>query len=75
LAITTSQIKELREKTGVGIMDCKTALNESGGDIEAESHHKARSSLISMPEARSGSLWKSIVKPTFQAKQKILWLS
>jgi elongation factor Ts len=34
LAITTSQIKELREKTGVGIMDCKAALNESGGDIE-----------------------------------------
>lgn len=34
MAITTSQIKELREKTGVGIMDCKAALNESGGDIE-----------------------------------------
>ena len=26
-------IKELREKTGVGIMDCKKALNECGGDI------------------------------------------
>ena len=34
MAITTSQIKELREKTGVGIMDCKAAINESGGDIE-----------------------------------------
>jgi len=34
LSITTTQIKELREKTGVGIMDCKAALNESGGDIE-----------------------------------------
>jgi len=34
LAITTTQIKELREKTGVGIMDCKAALNESSGDIE-----------------------------------------
>jgi elongation factor Ts len=33
LAVSTSQIKELREKTGVGIMDCKTALKESDGDI------------------------------------------
>ncbi len=33
MAVSTSQIKELREKTGVGIMDCKTALKESDGDI------------------------------------------
>jgi elongation factor Ts len=33
LAITTELIKELREKTGVGIMDCKAALNECDGDI------------------------------------------
>jgi elongation factor Ts len=34
LAVSTSQIKELREKTGVGIMDCKTALKECDGNIE-----------------------------------------
>ena len=34
MTISTSQIKELREKTGVGVMDCKTALKESDGDIE-----------------------------------------
>jgi len=33
LTISTSVIKELREKTGVGIMDCKMALKESDGDI------------------------------------------
>jgi elongation factor Ts len=33
LAISTSLIKELREKTGVGIMDCKTALKECDGNI------------------------------------------
>jgi elongation factor Ts len=32
--ISASLIKELREKTGVGIMDCKTALKECEGDIE-----------------------------------------
>lgn len=33
MAISTALIKDLREKTGVGIMDCKNALNESDGDI------------------------------------------
>ncbi|MGE3144394.1 MAG: translation elongation factor Ts [Pseudorhodoplanes sp.] len=33
--ITAQMVKELREKTGAGMMDCKAALNETGGDIEA----------------------------------------
>ena len=33
--ITASMVKELREKTGAGMMDCKNALNEVDGDIEA----------------------------------------
>jgi elongation factor Ts len=35
MAITAQMVKELREKTGVGMMDCKTALAETGGDMEA----------------------------------------
>ncbi len=34
-AITAALVKELRDKTGAGMMDCKAALNETGGDIEA----------------------------------------
>ncbi len=34
-AITTALIKELRERTGVGMMDCKKVLTETDGDIEA----------------------------------------
>ncbi len=34
MAISTEQIKELREKTGVGIMDCKEALKECDGNVE-----------------------------------------
>mgnify|MGYP003310965001 CR=1 FL=1 len=33
--VTASLVKELREKTGVGMMDCKTALKENNCDIEA----------------------------------------
>ncbi|MGC6367876.1 MAG: translation elongation factor Ts [Candidatus Marinamargulisbacteria bacterium] len=35
MAITAALVKELREKTGVGMMDCKKVLQETNGDIEA----------------------------------------
>ena len=35
MAISASMVKELRDKTGAGMMDCKNALNENDGDIEA----------------------------------------
>jgi elongation factor Ts len=33
--ITASMVKDLREKTGAGMMDCKSALGETNGDMEA----------------------------------------
>ena len=33
--ITAALVKDLRDKTGAGMMDCKNALNETGGDMEA----------------------------------------
>jgi elongation factor Ts len=33
--VTAAMVKDLREKTGAGMMDCKGALNETGGDLEA----------------------------------------
>ena len=35
MAITAAMVKELREATGAGMMDCKKALNETNGDMEA----------------------------------------
>src|SRR5947209_6645432 len=35
MAISAGMVKELREKTGAGMMDCKQALSETAGDIEA----------------------------------------
>src|SRR3982750_1358531 len=32
--ITAASVKELRERTGAGMMDCKKALGETGGDME-----------------------------------------
>ncbi len=35
MSISAAQVKELRELTGAGMMDCKAALAEAGGDMEA----------------------------------------
>lgn len=35
MAISAAQVKELRSKTGAGMMDCKSALKETDGDVEA----------------------------------------
>ena len=35
MAITAAMVKELRQRTGAGMMECKKALTESGGDMEA----------------------------------------
>jgi elongation factor Ts len=34
MEITSTQLKELREKTGISVMQCKKALEEAGGDME-----------------------------------------
>jgi elongation factor Ts len=35
MAITASQVNELRKATGAGMMDCKNALKETDGDMQA----------------------------------------
>jgi len=34
VSVTAADVKALRERTGAGMMDCKNALTESGGDVE-----------------------------------------
>ncbi len=34
MAVTAAMVKELREATGAGMMDCKKALTETGGDMD-----------------------------------------
>jgi elongation factor Ts len=35
MTISATMVKDLREKTGAGMMDCKAALAETSGDMEA----------------------------------------
>lgn len=45
MGITAAQVKELRERTGAGMMECKKALVESGGDMEAAVEAMRKSGL------------------------------
>lgn len=45
MAITASMVKELRERTGAGMMECKKALVESNGDLDAAVEHLRKTGL------------------------------
>ena len=56
MAITASQVKELREISGAGMMDCKKALSNTDGDMEKAAEwlrenglSNSLSSLVKLP--------------------------
>ena len=51
--ITAALVKDLRDKSGVGMMDCKNALQETGGDMEA-AMELLRKKGLSKAEKKSG---------------------
>ncbi len=46
MAITATQVKELRERTGAGMMECKKALTENDGDIQAAADWLRKTGLV-----------------------------
>ena len=53
MSVSAALVKELREMTGAGMMDCKNALTETGGDLEAAADW-LRKKGISKAEKKSG---------------------
>ena len=51
--ITAQMVKELRERTGAGMMDCKAALQETGGDME-EAHVLLRKKGLAKAAKKAG---------------------
>jgi elongation factor Ts len=51
--ITTALVKELRERTGAGMMDCKRALSEAGGDVEAATDWLRKKGLVAAAKKAS----------------------
>ena len=59
--IPAELVKELREKTGVGMMDCKKALAETKGDVEAAIDWLRKKGLA---KAGSKAGWMLIIRPS-----------
>ncbi|MEM7084102.1 MAG: translation elongation factor Ts [Pseudomonadota bacterium] len=64
MSITASMVKELRERTGAGMMECKKALVASGGDIEAavEDMRKSGAAKADKKAGRVAAEGKIVIK-------------
>lgn len=75
MAITTEQIKELRDETGVSVMQCKRALEEAGGDKEmALMILKKKSSEVALKKSDREALDGVIVSKVANGKGIMLTL-
>ena len=57
MAVTAAQVKELRDKTGAGMMDCKSALDEANGDLE-KAVELLRKKGLAQAQKRAGRIAK-----------------
>jgi len=71
LEITASLVKELREKTGVGMMDCKKALTESEGDIERAVEYLRKKGIATAQKRAGRSTSEGQVQAYIHAGGKI----
>ena len=60
-AIKASLVKKLREKTGLGMMDCKVALQESSGDIELAITNLRKSSALKAEKKSSRTAIEGVI--------------
>lgn len=64
MSISAAQVKELRDLTGAGMMDCKAALNETNGNME-EAVDWLRKKGISKADKKAGRTfpWQTTSRP------------
>ena len=67
--ITASMVKDLRERTGAGMMDCKKALNECQGDIEKAIEHLREKGLAAAAKKAGRVASEGLVK-TYVSEDK-----
>lgn len=71
MEISASAVKELREKTGAGIMDCKKALAQSGGDLETAVDYLRRKGLATAAKTLGRVTTEGLVGAYIHAGGKI----
>ena len=69
--VNAQQVKDLREKTGAGFMDCKAALRESSGDFEAAIRYLRERGLTAAAKKAGRSTSEGLVSAYIHAGGKI----
>ncbi len=62
MAISAAEVKSLREKTGAGMMDCKKALQESGGDLDKAIDYLRKKGLQKVEKKAGRSTQEGIIQ-------------
>jgi elongation factor Ts len=71
MEVSASTVKELREKTGAGVMDCKKALAENAGDLEKAVDYLRRKGLAAAAKKMSRVAAEGLVGAYIHAGGKI----
>jgi len=69
--VTATQVKELRELTGAGIMECKRALEESDGDVTQATNLLKQQGLAKAAKKAGRSASQGVVEPYVHAGGRI----
>ena len=72
MAITASMVKELREMTGAGMMDCKKALTETNGDMDAAVEVLKKSGAAKMAKKASRIAAEGITRVAFNDNEVVV---
>ena len=70
MAITASLVKELRERTGAGMMECKKALTETDGDIELAIENMRKSGQAKAAKKAGRTAAEGIINITMSGDEK-----
>ncbi len=71
MEITAKQVKELRELTNAGMMDCKKALAETGGDMEKAIEHLRKKGIASAAKKEGRTTNQGLVEAYIHPGQQV----
>lgn len=71
MAISAARVKELREKTGIGMMKCKEALQETGGDLEKAVDYLRKQGLASADRRAGRSTNEGVIASYIHSNSKL----
>jgi len=71
MSVSAQQVKELRNKTGIGFMDCKKALNECGGDLEKAVEYLRKKGLATAAKKAGRTAGQGLVASYIHGNGKI----